>query len=258
MLDKTKRTYKKPSKKIVEVTDVEANFNSGTDDEPTPPTAGGSQMNPEDNLDDFDESEVERREISPLPDDEDTIEQQELQAPEVDDENEVLASVIIAENDDAIEKLKDSVSTLNEVQSEEDNEKAKRFEKLRESTHPVASVPSKRTFGEPGVLTMVYSQRNGKRFAFILHVLKMLGDPSCLNVRINDEGILISAQHPEQDGGFPIKKQGQKGIIYSTGLAEEIKQRFNLDFTNRVSMTFHRIEYFTNEGQPSAFININD
>ena len=111
---------------------------------------------------------------------------------------------------------------------------------------------------DAGVATIVCSVGSGKRITFPLLVLEKLGNPFYLQVGLHEEGILLCEQLTQLEHGFPLKKQGTKGVIYAAKLVEEIKQHFSLDFTNRVSITFHHIEYYNYNGYPYAFIYIDD
>lgn len=134
--------------------------------------------------------------------------------------------------------------------------KATRLAKLLAEVNPVESVASSRTNTGSGAMSIIRSAGNGKRITFPLSVLEKLGSPETLQVGFDSSGIMLSEKHPRLKGKFVIKQQGARGIIYSAPLVEELIRHFQLEFHEKVSMTFVDIEYYDDGEHPLAYISM--
>ena len=108
-----------------------------------------------------------------------------------------------------------------------------------------------------GVLTLINSKKNGKRIMFAMHVLKNLNNPSWLRIGANGNNIAISAGE-DDDMSHEVKIQGNKGVIYSAEIVRGLTEACELDFTNRVSITFSDVEYVNIDGVETAVIPVKN
>ena len=95
-----------------------------------------------------------------------------------------------------------------------------------------------------GVCTVINSKQNGRRVILSKETMDCLKNPTKLEVGFTEDGIVIAEKLPENGVEFSIKKNGNKMVIYSSALVEEITELFNLDFSNRVSITFTEAEEY--------------
>ena len=72
----------------------------------------------------------------------------------------------------------------------------------------------------------------------------------------SDTSIIIGANLPNNDNDFNVKDSNGKAIVYSTPLVTEIAKAFELDFSNRTSMTFGDIQYTNSEDSPVIIVKI--
>jgi hypothetical protein len=121
---------------------------------------------------------------------------------------------------------------------------------------PVKTKVVNRMIGEPGVITIINSKKNGKRIIFAGAAIDKLGNPSKLQVVFWQNGIVVGEVLPKADQFFPVKESGNKGIVYSGGLVQEITSKFNLDFSERVSITFPKVAYKDMDGHTLAFFKL--
>ena len=111
--------------------------------------------------------------------------------------------------------------------------------------------------GEEGVCTIVNCKKNGnKRMSLASKVLDAIGNPDAVQVGIMPKGIAIAERLPIDANKFPIKKLGAKKVIYAGALVEEITEEFKLDYSNRTSITFQRVDYDNVDGYKVALITI--
>ncbi|HBZ35381.1 MAG TPA: hypothetical protein DEO33_03005 [Rikenellaceae bacterium] len=92
---------------------------------------------------------------------------------------------------------------------------------------------------------------------FAMHVLKNLNNPSWLRIGANGNNIAISAGE-DDDMSHEVKIQGNKGVIYSAEIVRGLTEAFELDFTNRVSITFSDVEYVNIDGVETAVIPVKN
>lgn len=108
---------------------------------------------------------------------------------------------------------------------------------------------------DAGVCTVVNSKKNGKRVTFSKDVMERLGNPESIELSFTEDGVAIAEKIPENGVSFGIRKSGHKGVIYSAGLVEEITEVFNLNFEDRVSITFTESKEY-GSGADGTIINI--
>ncbi len=77
-----------------------------------------------------------------------------------------------------------------------------------------------------------------------------LKNPEKIEVGFTEDGIVIAEKLPENGVEFSIKKTGNRMVIYSSELVKEITELFNLDFSNRVSITFTESEKYDDLDNP--------
>ena len=116
---------------------------------------------------------------------------------------------------------------------------------------------SVRRNGYRGVLSIVNS-KNGKRLAISQEVVDTcgLGDEIC--IFFGDDSLVISNKTPDCTVTFFTKTSGQKLLVYSAGLVEEISQKYQLDFTDVSCITFWDVEYFETENIVVAVVKLVD
>ena len=108
---------------------------------------------------------------------------------------------------------------------------------------PATSVQRVGGAGEPGVLTIVNSARNGKRLSVPTTVLDEIGATDGISVFFGPETVYLSTP-VEGAVVYAGKAQGTKVLFYSAGLVDEITNELGLDFSDgRVSLTFRQVEY---------------
>ena len=111
--------------------------------------------------------------------------------------------------------------------------------------------------GEEGVCTIVNCKKNGnKRISLVSKLLDTIGNPDVIQVGIMPNGIAIAEELPIDANKFPIRKLGAKKVIYAGALVEEITEEFKLDYSNRTSITFQKVDYDNVNGYKVALITI--
>ncbi|MGG3162164.1 MULTISPECIES: hypothetical protein [unclassified Geobacillus] len=112
--------------------------------------------------------------------------------------------------------------------------------------------------GEAGVLSIINSKSNGKRITLSSQLLEKLGCPRRVQFSFSDDEIAVGEELPENTHSFNVNKYGAKGVIYSAGLVQEITERFDLDFTSRVSITFRDVRYVPIGDKNVAIITVRE
>ncbi|GEC92494.1 hypothetical protein [Brevibacillus brevis] len=116
------------------------------------------------------------------------------------------------------------------------------------------SKPSPKAVGSTSKLTIVNTAKNGKRLMIADELLEVIGADDAVQIAINDEGIAIGNGLPDDITAFNLRKNGKKGVIYSTELVEELTDLFALDFSDKSSVSFPETTYLNIGDQLVAFI----
>jgi hypothetical protein len=120
---------------------------------------------------------------------------------------------------------------------------------------PVKSRQESRTKStEASILTIVNTVKSGKRITFAGEVIDQIGSPSTVQIAFNEEGIAISQELPENETCFALRKSGKKFALYSNQLVEEVTTIFELDFSNKSSISFYDVQYLNISDEPVAFV----
>ncbi|HFL3777306.1 TPA: hypothetical protein ACG3RH_002933 [Clostridioides difficile] len=115
---------------------------------------------------------------------------------------------------------------------------------------PKSTSKSRCTENARGVCTVINSKQNGKRLILAKEIMDYLKNPEKIEVGFTEDGIVIAEKLPENGVEFSIKKTGNRMVIYSSELVKEITELFNLDFSNRVSITFTESEKYDDLDNP--------
>ncbi|MDQ0902768.1 hypothetical protein [Paenibacillus sp. V4I7] len=121
---------------------------------------------------------------------------------------------------------------------------------------PVKSKHTSRTAGMRSKCSIVFA-KDGKRIEVESEVLDHIGVEDFLQFSVNDQGIAFGKNLPDGDESFPVKERdSKKGKVYSTPLISELIEIFNLDFSNKTTISFQEVVYLDNHGLAVAFVPI--
>lgn len=144
-----------------------------------------------------------------------------------------------------MEMIKNTV----EIEATNENEVIENQSTQQKFTKPKSISNSRKSKSPNGECTVVNSKKNGKRITLSKNLMEIFNDPEILEIGFTDEGIALSKELPENGTEFTIKKQGNKGVIYSAPLVDEITELFGLDFSDRVSITFVEAEEIEDDSE---------
>lgn len=120
---------------------------------------------------------------------------------------------------------------------------------------PCSAKNSTRATSNKGGFSVVKAQ-TGNRATIAKQGYEHLGKPNTLQFAFSNTSVIIGANLPNNSNDFNVKDSNGKVIVYSTPLVTEISEAFELDFTNRTSMTFGDIQYTNSEGSPVIIVKI--
>lgn len=110
--------------------------------------------------------------------------------------------------------------------------------------------------GEQGVLTIVSTQKNGSRLVTANEINQALGEPQSIHVGFTDGKVVLAAYLGEAYTNYPLRKHGAKRVIYNKELVEQFVEHFQLDFSDRTSITFRSVTYQDWQGNKTAIISL--
>lgn len=96
-----------------------------------------------------------------------------------------------------------------------------------------------------GIITLVRKLKSSMRMEIANEAMKKLGFPKAVQIKISDCAIAISAAEFGSPKSYKVNSLGKKGVIYSAEFINTSISRYNLDFSNRVSITFGDYEFKT-------------
>lgn len=164
-------------------------------------------------------------------------------------ETNVQAEEIVTEEGQAIE-----ANTTENTEETAIIDEANVTEMVRNAT-PCSAKNITRATSNNGGFSVVKAQ-TGNRVTIAKQGYEHLGKPNTLQFAFTDTSVIIGANLPNNDNDFNVKDSNGKAIVYSTPLVTEIAKAFELDFSNRTSMTFGDIQYTNSEDSPVIIVKI--
>lgn len=134
---------------------------------------------------------------------------------------------------------------------EKNNENRKVYN-LLEFT-PATSESKSRSASEKGAISIIKS-KVGTRIALSSELMNKIGNPESVQVSFMNGALAIAAVLPNNTIRHPLRKSGKKAIIYASDLVNEAIHKLNLDFSEKTSITFTRVEYQEYEDNTIAII----
>ena len=156
----------------------------------------------------------------------------------------------------------ESSNVTSEVRDDEENDALSvgtRNDKSKINFDNIILAESKksfRTFGSPGVITVVEGGKCGRRVTISKDLFSKLELVDMVQIAFEDESILMGKFINEQANSYGFRTQGAKHIIYCASLVREITKRLNLEFAreNKTSITFNSVDYDYTLDTPIAII----
>lgn len=106
-----------------------------------------------------------------------------------------------------------------------------------------------------GVLTIVNSEKHGKRVVFSESFIETMELEDTVNIGFEGNRLLV-AQNVAEEGHYRLYKQGKKFVVYSAELVRTITELMRLDFTNKVSYTFFDVDVTEYKGHQVAVFSM--
>ena len=124
-----------------------------------------------------------------------------------------------------------------------------------DSFKPSESKSINKGIAEAGVMSII-NAKTGKRIIVSREIMEKLNNPERIVMSFSGDRIAIGEQLPNNDNYIKIKALKSKGIIYSAEIVKEITDIYELDFSNKTSITFFDVEYVKYEDNVVAIITV--
>lgn len=108
--------------------------------------------------------------------------------------------------------------------------------------------------GGESAFSMVNTTDHGKRITLSPNLISKIGSPPKVQIAVNAKGIAVGSKLPENDSSFTLRKMGSKAVIYSAELVDELTALFELDFSNKSSISFYDVTYLSIDDIEVAFV----
>lgn len=118
---------------------------------------------------------------------------------------------------------------------------------------------SKRSVGARGRggLSIINSQKNGKRITLTKKWWEALGKPTEIQLAMKEKVLVLGENLGEDFRTFSWITKDQKPVLYHSSLVEELVQFYQLDYSNgRTSLSFGDIQLKRVNGQPALVIQM--
>lgn len=106
-----------------------------------------------------------------------------------------------------------------------------------------------------GVLTIVNSEKNGKRVVFSETFIETMELEDTVNMGFEGNRLLV-AKNVAEEGHYRLCKRGKKAVVYSAKLVGKITELMELDFSHRVSYTFFDVDVTEFQGHQVAVFSM--
>ncbi|EJL46611.1 hypothetical protein T458_06045 [Brevibacillus panacihumi W25] len=151
-----------------------------------------------------------------------------------------------------VEEVADSDDDFDQDESDDDHEDVD----LSDITPSVCHQQG-RSVGKAGVMSIVHS-KNGMRVALSQELMERLHHPKTVQIGYGEDRIAVSAYLGDQFTSYSMRESGTKSIIYRSELVKQITDRYDLDFSNRTSITFSDVTYKGQGKNTVAFIHVKE
>lgn len=112
-----------------------------------------------------------------------------------------------------------------------------------------------RSIGRAGAISII-NAKTGNRVTIAKECYSAIGNPAKLQFALTDNNLIVGEKVLEDNNDFNVKVSNGKAIIYSSALVKEITENFNLDFSNKTSLTFSDVQYSTTDGVEIMIVKI--
>ncbi|AWI03111.1 hypothetical protein B9W14_00845 [Clostridium drakei] len=112
-----------------------------------------------------------------------------------------------------------------------------------------------RSIGKAGAASIINSPKNGKRFTISKKVMDKINSPKAVKISIGKNRIAILAEEEDSEA-LRLGRIGAKGVIYSAELVKILTEKFDLDFSSRICITFDKVKYTVDGDQIVAEITM--
>lgn len=152
------------------------------------------------------------------------------------------------------------ISEEKDIQEDESSNKTNEENSIEATECIAEAVPfsaknTARSLATKGVFTLVKA-KTGNRVVISKEANEYLQNLNTLQFSYNEDSLIIGTKLPNNNNNFNVKAYKNKSIVYSVPLVREISEKFQLDFSDRTSMTFHEAEYTSYEGSPVLIVKI--
>lgn len=178
---------------------------------------------------------------------------------------------------EAFKELLDERQKIREMEKEKYNQQAEECELMEEGKEELmmsnnqdimqeydlgnfkasTSKTISKTSTEAGVMSVINS-KNCRRITLAKEVMSELNNPKIISISFSNDMLAVAERLPNNDNLLKVKSCGNKGVIYSSGLVSEITDKYGLDFSNRVSITFSEVNFVKCNGYTVAIIKMKN
>lgn len=155
---------------------------------------------------------------------------------------------MVMENNESVVELHEEVEKTNE-----------NLEEIKESTLE-AFIPSisraVSTKSTRGGGVSVVNAKTGKRVSINKKIMDYLKIEDKIQFAFSDDEIAIGKELPNNKNYFNIKMSKGTGIVYCSELVFEITDLYDLDFSDRTSITFDNIQYQSIQGVNVVIVKV--
>lgn len=165
--------------------------------------------------------------------------------------NSLEESNTISSNEDEIYNVQDIIEEQTQdgatqeailVEAEVDDNEEAMVKDVLSNAKSVSAKNISRIIGKAGALTIV-NAKTGNRISIAKECYSGIGNLSTVQFALTDTSLIIGEKVLDNDNNFNVKESNGRGIIYSSALVKEITEHFNLDFSNKTSLTFSDVQY---------------
>ncbi|MDB8545256.1 hypothetical protein PNV01_10585 [Turicibacter sanguinis] len=153
------------------------------------------------------------------------------------------------------EELELDLDTLSETSTSVVNEHDESLN--MEDFVPLTPVSKERSKGGVRGGLSIVNAKTGQRISLCSDIWDHLGNTKKLQFKVSKNQLLVSSIIDATDPVWDLTPNAKKAILYKSNLVNSLTQSYNLDFSNKSSLSFNTYKKTSYQGKPVVLVDMH-